>query len=241
MNHIIKQVCPPIAWQILSQLKQKVANKNLPISNSLSSEILVEIPEHQELEIYWSSTMAESLETWGEKTAWHELKFLMMGLEGKVLDIACGTGKNISDLNGITYLNLYGCDISDFLIRKAVERGLNPDRLKVCDATLTGFEDNFFDYSYSIGSLEHFTEDGIQKAILESYRITKYSSFHQIPVSRMNKNEGWIKDDLQSFFNNSIDWWLEKFNKHYSSVTVLESLWESSMCKGVWFICNKSH
>lgn len=239
MKEVIRQICPPILWKSLSGTRQILNKKNIPSDNSILPKISIENPDCQELEIYWNETMSEALETWGEGTVWHELKFLMMGLEGKVLDIACGTGKNIDDLKGLSSLDLYGCDISDFLIEKAIKRGISPLKLKVCDATMTGFEDNFFDYSYSIGSFEHFTQDGIDKVISESSRITQVCSFHQIPVSLNDKNEGWINDELQSFFNNSIDWWLERFNKSYPDTIVVESLWRSSMSKGVWFICLK--
>lgn len=93
---------------------------------------------------------------------------------------------------------MYGCDISDVLIQKAVDRGISKARLKVCDATNTGYENDFFDYSYSIGSLEHFTEDKLGQFVSEAYRITKHTSFHQMPVSRSGKNEGWVKR-IQSF------------------------------------------
>nr|WP_242024857.1 class I SAM-dependent methyltransferase [Leptolyngbya sp. FACHB-60] len=162
----------------------------------------------------------------------------MAPLEGKVLDIACGTGRTMEILSKFPNLDLYGVDISDLLIGKAKQRGFSDKKLKISDATKTNYIDSSFDYSYSIGSLEHFTEDGILKFITESYRITKASSFHMLPVSRSNQNEGWMKT-LQSFHNNSIEWWLDKFKQVYPTVYVLDSQWNDDISIGKWFICLK--
>ena len=42
---------------------------------------------------------------------------LFISQEGKVLDLACGVGKNMRDINKINpNLDVYGCDISQNLI-----------------------------------------------------------------------------------------------------------------------------
>src|SRR6185437_9680753 len=123
--------------------------------------------EGQELKVYWTAAMAEQLENWGKDHAWIEIECLLVNCRGKVLDIACGTGVNIVSLSRFEFLDMYGCDISDMLIDKAREKGINSERLKVVDATKTSYLDNEFDYAYSIGSLEHFTEDGIDSFLSE--------------------------------------------------------------------------
>lgn len=105
-----------------------------------------------------------------------------------------------------------------------MERGINKSYLKVCDATDMPYIDDAYQYSYSIGSLEHFTEDGIMKFLKETFRVTSRTSYHMIPTSRSNKNEGWMKT-YQSFHNNSVQWWLEKFNSSYRNVIILDSTW----------------
>jgi ubiquinone/menaquinone biosynthesis C-methylase UbiE len=190
----------------------------------------------QDLANYWDEDFAKVLETWGESSAWKEIEMIMADREGAVLDIACGTGKAIEMLSRFDKLVLYGCDISDLLIQKALERGIAAERLKVCDATRTGYSDAFFAYAYSIGSLEHFTEEGISKVISECRRIVARTVFHQVPVSRTNQNEGWIKP-LQSYYNNSVDWWLKKFRVSYKEVYVVDSLWQDRLSVGKWFIC----
>jgi ubiquinone/menaquinone biosynthesis C-methylase UbiE len=197
-------------------------------------------PKKQDLDLYWDPDYAEALETWGEDNTWKEIPFLLVNCKGKILDIACGTGRTMEILSGIRGIEMHGCDISNLLIGKAIERGINPDRLSVCDATQMNFPDIFFDYAYSIGSLEHFTEDGISKFISECYRVTKNNSFHMLPVSRSGKNEGWMKT-VQSFHNNSVDWWLDKFKTSYNTVYVFDSKWEDAISVGKWFVCIKDN
>lgn len=192
-------------------------------------------PDKQNLSLYWDPQMAEVLETWGEGNAWSEIQLLLINCRGRILDIACGTGKVMEILSKYPGLELFGCDISDFLIKKAITRGIDSQTLKVCDATDTQYEDDFFDYSYSIGSLEHFTEEGVSAFLMEAKRITKYASCHQIPVSR-GKDEGWISPH-QSYFNNSTEWWLPKFRSVFPEVFILPSSWSDNRSTGRWFIC----
>jgi SAM-dependent methyltransferase len=193
-------------------------------------------PEHQDLGVYWDPKMAALLETWGIGNAWNEIQLLLVNVEGRVLDIACGTGKVMTLLAPYPQLEVHGFDISDFLIGKALARGIPRDRLTIADATKTGYPDRAFDYGYSIGSLEHFTEDGIVAFCAETHRIIRRASFHQIPTSRSGRDEGWIKT-LQSYHNNSVGWWLERFHTAFAKVHVFDSAWNDKISVGKWFVC----
>lgn len=182
--------------------------------------------------------MAEMLEKWGEGNVWDEIQYFMINCNGRVLDIACGTGKCMEILSKFTNIDVYGIDISDLLINQAIRRGIDPKRLVIGDATKLGYTNNYFNYGYSIGSLEHFTEEGIDEFISECHRVVEKTSFHMIPVSKSNCNEGWLKT-YQSFFNNNVQWWLEKFQTSYQMVQVLDSRWEDNISLGKWFICSK--
>ncbi len=235
INQIIQQLAPPILLDIAE------AASGFTQKKSRTHPVLAQVdynPSTQQLEVYWNPKMAQSLETWGEGTTWSELEYFMVNCHGKVLDIACGTGKTIEILSRHHNIEVYGCDISDFLIQKAIDRGIEPHLLKVCDATATDYSDNFFDYAYSIGSLEHFTEDGILNFLQESQRITKYASFHMVPISRLEQQEGWL-NKFQSYYNNSTDWWLTKFRASYDTVIVLDSSWQDRVSIGKWFVCIK--
>jgi ubiquinone/menaquinone biosynthesis C-methylase UbiE len=227
MKETIRDLCPPILWRGLVSARAHL--NQLQITGKRSE---------QDLDVYWDPEMATLLEQWGQGNAWNEIQLLMENSSGKVLDMACGTGKVMEVLKGLPRLEIHGCDISDMLITKATERGLLESRLKICDATQLPYADETFDYSYSIGSLEHFTEDGIEKAIAELARVTKRGSYHMMPTSRSNKDEGWLKT-YQSFHNCSTDWWVARFQKSFSEVIVLESRWEDKISVGSWFICRQ--
>lgn len=195
-------------------------------------------PDQQDLDVYWDPTMAALLETWGIGNAWNEIQLLLVNTRGTVLDIACGTGKVMTLLRPYPQLEVHGFDISDFLIQKAIDRGIPPEQLRVADATKTDYADDAFDYGYSIGSLEHFTDDGIRAFARETHRIIAKTSFHQIPTSRSGHDEGWIKMQ-QSYHNNSVDWWLARFHTAYAKVHVFDSAWTDKISVGKWFVCVK--
>lgn len=199
------------------------------------------IPANKEPDtaIYWDPAMAAILETWGEGNVWDEIQELLATKTGKVLDIACGTGKTMELLKRFTALEIHGCDISDFLLKKATERGIASGRLTACDATKLPYPDASFECSYSIGSLEHFTEQGIRDCAAEAARVTRDFSAHMVPVARSGRDEGWMKT-IQSFHNNTVEWWLEKFRASFPVVEVIDSRWNDRISLGKWFICRKS-
>jgi ubiquinone/menaquinone biosynthesis C-methylase UbiE len=230
LKNIIKDLIPPVVWKGMKFMRSPRPEVRVTKFAQPSSQ--------QDLDLYWDPGMAETLEHWGEKSAWREIEYLLVNCSGKVLDVACGTGKNIELLSRFPHLEVHGCDISDFLIQRAIDRGIPAHRLTVCDATRMEYTDGAFDYAYSIGSLEHFTEDGISAFVAENHRVARYASFHMLPVSRSGQNEGWMKT-VQSFHNNSVEWWLGKFKSSYRLVYVFDSAWEDEISLGKWFVCVK--
>ncbi|WP_211345550.1 class I SAM-dependent methyltransferase [Paraflavitalea soli] len=233
MKKLFKLVCPPVLI-----LAGKKAQSLFLKPNSLRYYRPAN-EDSQELDVYWTDQMANQLEEWGRGHTWNEIECLLVNCSGKVLDIACGTGVNILEMLRFNNLDIYGFDISDFLIKRAIGKGIDPSKLKVADATKTDYLDNEFDFSYSIGSLEHFTEEGIDLFLKEASRYTSKASFHMIPVSESTKDEGWMRTN-QSFHNNSVEWWLAKYKKHFREVHVINSAWKDpGLSVGKWFICNK--
>ena len=225
----IKYFTPPVLIDFFKLIKKKTYIKKV-----------LENPKKQFLTLYNDPEMARILDEWGERHAWLEIQsFLFDKKNNKILDIACGTGIVIKKLNdNLKVKNVYGCDISEFLIKKAQEKGISKNFLKVCDATNLPYSDNEFDYCYSIGSLEHFTLEGINNFLISSQRVTKKISFHMIPVSKSNLDEGWI-ENYQSYFNNSLDWWLSICQKHFNNIEVIDSGWEDEISTGKWLILSK--
>lgn len=197
----------------------------------------VQIPSDAEpdTDIYWTPQMAALLETWGEGNTWDEIQYLLATTSGAVLDIACGTGKTMELLARFPALEIHGCDISDFLLKKAADRGISPTLLTACDATKLPYAADQFACSYSIGSLEHFTEQGIRDCAAEAARVSRHFSAHMVPVARSGRDEGWMKT-LQSFHNNSVGWWLERFRSSFPVVHVLDSRWSDAISVGKWLV-----
>ena len=226
LKKFLNSLTPPFFWSLArSALPQAVVR---PQAN----------PQEQALDIYWDPKMAELLETWGEGNAWHEIRMIFAGRRGRALDIACGAGRVMVIVQGMPGVEVHGCDISDMLIARAVERGLDAARLKVCDATQMPYEDDCFDFAYSIGSLEHFTEEGIEQVLRGCRRVVKGPSFHMIPVSRSGADEGWITP-YQAYFNNSGAWWLDRARRVFQDATLLDSIWSDERSEGKWLVCQR--
>lgn len=234
MSSIIKSFIPPIAIDIAQKLG---------IIKDKSKVIIYKKNENdsQDLDMYFDLEYAKILDSWGEKTTWIEIQMLLANCKGKVLDIACGSGVTIRILGKYPDLDIHGCDISNLLIKKAVQLGIAEQNLMVTDATKMDYEDVAFDYSYSIGSLEHFTEKGISEFIAEAARVTKYASMHMMPTSKSGTNEGWMSTSttIQTFHNNSDEWWMNKYKQSFREVIMLNSRWDDAISYGRWFICKK--
>jgi ubiquinone/menaquinone biosynthesis C-methylase UbiE len=234
-KQVARLLCPPVLWTGAARLRQQLAR--LTFAPAAQSSGVA--PQTQDLDVYWDPEWALVLEHWGEGNAWNEIQLLLANCKGTVLDIACGTGKVMELLTEYRALEITGCDISDLLIGKARARGIAPHRLVIGDATVMQFPDTSFDYAYSIGSLEHFTEEGIAKVIGEAWRVTRHSSFHMVPIARDGEDHGWIKT-TQSYFNNSVAWWQAKFAARYDTIHVLDSSWNDALSVGKWFVCAKA-
>jgi len=224
----VKVFLPPFIIKFLLNLKKKISKKNF-VSN----------PKNQKLELYYDKEMAKILDSWGERNAWIEVQHIFSEKKGKILDIACGTGKVIEILAKNYDLDIYGCDISTFLIDKAKKKNISEKKLTVCDATDLPYESNFFDYCYSIGSLEHFTEHGILSFLKSSSNVTKNKGYHMIPVSRTGKDYGWI-ENYQSYFNNSVEWWSAMCEKASLKYKFIDSSWEDQISVGKWMVVKKN-
>lgn len=90
----------------------------------------------------------------------------------KVLDVGCGTGRNIGHFlnQGAT---VYGVDYSPDMLNKAKEKYKNNDRviLSIGNAETLPFKDAFFDIICSFKTLPHV--HNLAKAIKEIKRVTK--------------------------------------------------------------------
>jgi ubiquinone/menaquinone biosynthesis C-methylase UbiE len=230
MRNFFKKILPPI----IVDLYREIYIKNLIKKNREKVK-----DNEQDIDIYETDLTAEKLNEWGKDTTWNEIQMFFISKKGNILDVACGTGINMLDVQKLSPdASVYGCDISQNLINICLKSGIDKNKLICSDAIKIDYSENFFDYSYSIGSLEHFTEKGLDDIINKLHFITKEYTVHMMPVSKKNKNEGWIKT-YQTFHNNSVEWWIDKFKKKFSKVEIIDSSWEDHISVGKWFICYK--
>lgn len=62
-----------------------------------------------------------------------------------------------------------------------------------------------------------------------------------MPTSKSGTNEGWMSTSttIQTFHNNSDEWWMNKYKQSFREVIMLNSRWDDGISYGRWFICKK--
>ena len=138
--------------KLLKYLEKKIARIQsflirIRIHSRLKSSKVKSNPETQQLEVYWEGDFKNYLAFWGEGTVWKEIEYLLCVAKGKVVDMCCGIGSTMQRLEKYPDLEIYGFDISEFLIEEGIKNGIGADKLKVADATNTKYDDNFFNFS----------------------------------------------------------------------------------------------
>jgi ubiquinone/menaquinone biosynthesis C-methylase UbiE len=227
----ISMLVPPIFLWVFRKIKQK----SLPSAASSSSL------EQQNAGEFWAIN-ADLLDNWGKDHVWNEIQYFLYNANGKVLDIGCGTGVAMLALTKSGCLDLYGIDNSPQLIQKCLEKGIAENHLQLHDINQPlSYQNDFFDYSYSIGLLHYITEDQINNFITETHRVTKTASFHLCPISKSGNDENLVST-WHTYINNSSDWWIKKFKTKFNNVTAIPSSWkdtEYSISDGIWLVCTK--
>ncbi len=110
----------------------------------------------------------------------------------KILDVSCGTGELLKELNGRA--DLTGTDISGEMLKKAREKLPKEIKLQKADIHNLPFKDNIFDYTLTTEAFHHYHDQ--QKALSELKLVTKQNG--KIIVADIN------------FFLKPIHWLLEK-------------------------------
>ncbi len=116
----------------------------------------------------------------------------------RVLDIGCGSGNHLLFLNELG-LDTHGMDASPYMLSKARDRLGNCCTLKIGTAEDLPYDDNEFDLTVLINTLE-FLDDPIQ-ALKEACRVTKRKIFIGVMNSLswsclMNRFEGFFHDSF---------------------------------------------
>lgn len=95
---------------------------------------------------------------------------LSKNVEGKILDVGCGTGNILCKLvNGER--ELFGIDLSENMVSECSKRVKNYAEIKVADAEHIPYQDNFFDVLICNASFHHYPHP--EEVLKEMKRVLK--------------------------------------------------------------------
>ena len=112
---------------------------------------------------------------------WEKVAKLMAETYGlkagdKVLDVGCGKGFLMFDFTKVVAgIDIYGLDISEYAIANGKEEVQS--RMQVGNATKLPFEDNSFDFVYSLNALHNLHTYDLDLALREIERVGKKNKY----------------------------------------------------------------
>jgi ubiquinone/menaquinone biosynthesis C-methylase UbiE len=119
-----------------------------------------------------------------------EIEKFLNNHDGLILDIGCGSGRNIIDGK-----NIIGIDFSEKMVRFA-RKAFKKNMFVVCDMKKLPFKEGAFDSAMCVSSLQ-CVEDGRKDAIKEMFRVMKSGSEAIVTVwnreqPRFSKKEDYV-------------------------------------------------
>src|SRR3989338_7727823 len=144
-----------------------------------------------------------------------EVAEFLKNKKGKLLDLGCGSGRNMIKQEGLEY---YGCDFSEHMLKFAQEKSRKLEikaKLSKCNADKLGFDDEFFDVAIFISTLHCIENETLRKKSLqELFRVLKPEAEAMISVWDKSKDA-----DMKNLETNGgyIDWNKngETFKRYY--------------------------
>jgi len=135
----------------------------------------------------------------------HVVQEFVSAKKGNMLDLGCGSGRNICPING----KIYGVDFSKNQVANAIRKAqsLNIDfEGIVADATALPFDNNFFDSAICISTI-HCIEGEInrKKVINELFRVMKpggelmistWDKFREISKGKREEMIGFLVNEV---------------------------------------------
>ena len=92
---------------------------------------------------------------------------------GKILEVGCGFGRNLKFIsrNAGVPVRLFGVDLSESFLKKALHYIDAKANLVCADITQLPVADNSFDFVFTYGTLMHVSHENISRAVSELKRV----------------------------------------------------------------------
>lgn len=134
----------------------------------------------------------------------------------KILDVGCGTGEILKSIKErYSFVQLYGLDISEEMLKQANDKLKGTATLILGDAENITLETNSFDLLLCTDSFHHYPNP--QQAISEFYRVLKHGKFLLIA-------DYWKPFPIRQIMNLFISYSNERDVKIYSKKEIIEFL-----------------
>lgn len=134
----------------------------------------------------------------------------------KILDVGCGTGEILKSIKErYSFVQLYGLDISEEMLKQANDKLKGTATLILGDAENITLETNSFDLLLCTDSFHHYPNP--QQSISEFYRVLKHGKFLLIA-------DYWKPFPIRQIMNLFISYSNERDVKIYSKKEIIEFL-----------------
>jgi len=134
----------------------------------------------------------------------------------KVLDIGCGKGFQMFELTqSVPGIEVFGVDVSKYAFDNAKEE--IKENITVSCASVLPFEDNYFDFVFSINTLHNLKIDKLFSAIKEINRVSKNNKYICVESYRNElekQNLLYWQVTCESFYSPEEWEWIFKSNEY---------------------------
>jgi len=152
----------------------------------------------------------------------HFIKFYKLKPKDKILDIGCAKGFTLFEFKHLMpSLDIYGVDISKYAIKNAKKEV--KQNLKCLNCTKLPYEDNYFDFVFSLSTIHNLSVPAIKQALTEMIRVSKkkyflyVKAFHNLKQKKDMTNwnivsktclseKDWITILQNKNYNGDIEW-----------------------------------
>jgi ubiquinone/menaquinone biosynthesis C-methylase UbiE len=122
------------------------------------------------------------------------IKYYQISENDKILDVGCGKGFMLFDfIRLLPNISIAGIDISKYCYDNAISIVKPFITIGSCDEL--PYEDNSFDFVFSIATIHNLEINGIRKSLQEIMRVTRKGAFIKVNAysnqSELDRIKGW--------------------------------------------------